>query len=176
MSKNLYSVSHLAKELGYDRRTLDARLVDVAHIEGEKNAKLYSMRDVIDAFVIHAQANLPAPTKGMTPEERAAKESLLLDTKIKSALVQLESDEIDLNKKKGNLIESDRVDTIFAAPLLSMRSQMMALPRRASMAGALKPQRELETILEGFVHDALTELVTKLREEQEADREVPVES
>ena len=40
----------------------------------------------------------------------------------------------------------------------------------------MKEQRELETILDRHVRSMLTELVVRLKEEQEEEREVPFES
>lgn len=169
--KPTYSVSHLAKELGLDRRTLDARLEGVPFEAGAKNSKEYTLRAVLDAFITHAEGDASSKKKPRTDEERIEKEALLLDTKLKSAMVQLESDEIDLEKKKGNLIEADRVDEIIASPLLAMRSHLIALPRRASMDGAMKPQRELERVLEKLIDSALKELVIKLKKDLEDPNE-----
>ena len=151
-------MAQIQRELGMDRVTLVRRLEGIAPEKGPRNASLYRIRDVFSACLAHAESKKEVKVEAFTPEQRAEKEAQILETKLQSALVQLESDQIDLAKKKGDLLEFERVAFRWADLCASFRQRLLTLPSRLSLETQGLDRRDVERRADELVIEALNEL------------------
>lgn len=167
--KNTYSVSHLAKEFGLDRRTLDARLAGVPFATGAKNSKEYTLRAILDAFIAHAEGEITSKKKPKTDEEKNQMAEDLLAARLRKENAEADLAEIKVAKEQGKLIEADRVSELWSNLVYAMRAKMLSLPGRASVQTAGLPQLKVELRLEEMVREALDELSRQGDEFEEPD-------
>ena len=153
-----FSVSQLAQMTGYDRRTIEARLEGVEFVRGLKNAKTYSIRDVIDGYVDFERKELTRVKPGQSEEEKARVAALLADLKIRRETADTELVEIKLAKEKGRLVETDQIEAAWANQIIAMRAKLLSLPGRASVQTIGMGQKDVERAIDNMVREALEEL------------------
>lgn len=169
MGRELYSKTKLASELGVDRRTLDARLDGLPHAQdGARNAKLYHLRPVFEAFLAHAaqearnhrRSLIPAGDAGADAPDLDAKAHAieLASAKLRREQADAELAEIKVAKERGVLVEAERVEGLWAGLVVAMRAKLLSLPGRAATQSAGMSIPEVEALLESMVREALDEL------------------
>lgn len=159
MSRELYSKTKLASELGVDRRTLDARLDGLVPAkEGARNAKLYYMKDVFNAFLSHAENEASKARRVSTPEEKTAAADEMASARLRKELAEAEMAEMKADQIRGDLVDVARVETIWGQLIGAFKAKLLALPSQASVQVEGLTAREIETELEEMVREALAEL------------------
>ncbi len=159
MTRELYSKTKLAAELGVDRRTLDKRLEDMPPAkEGARNAKLYYLKDVFNAFMAAAEADAMKSRRAVTPEDKADAADEMASAKLRQALADAEMAEVKLALLRGDLVEAERVEAVWANLATAFRGRLLSLPSRAALQTSGLSVKDVERRLDDMIHEALDEL------------------
>lgn len=154
MVARLWSVSALAVELGLDRRTIAARLAEVAPAARAGRGPRYRLADVIPA-IYGAPPGTPDAPAG--PGPRLDRLNLTTESaRLKRA--QADKTELEVSVLRGELIPSETVSLVWSQFVSAARARVLAIPSTAAPRVVGLTVREAEIELREMVRAALAEL------------------
>jgi phage terminase Nu1 subunit (DNA packaging protein) len=140
-----FSINALSGALGMDRRTLGDRFRDIEPSRVEGKAKLFSLIQILTAL---AADFLPEDADVDLNEAKRRREL---------ALAQLA--ELDLQERRGEVINADEVENTWATVIVNVRSRLLSLPTKAApLLQGVTGLAETNEVLKGLIYEALREL------------------
>ncbi|EIC23277.1 DUF1441 family protein [Thiorhodovibrio frisius] len=139
------SINQLSEWTGLDRRTVKRRLADLPHKPGPNRAHEYE--SAVALRLIFGSGN-PDGDRLDGQQEKARLDKVRADIA-----------EVELERKRGDLIDVDAVTQTWERLVSVAKGRFMALPTRLSydLAGLSEP-REAERLLKNAIWEVLTEL------------------
>lgn len=135
----ILSISKLSEITGIDRRTISKRLEELEPVEETSRSKMYNVQEALPFIYTSG---------GLREAEQLRYETARADKM-----------ELEVAKRRGELVEIDKVVKVYEQRLIAVRAGIIALPnKQAAVLASITDPNIMKTELEIATNEVLEEL------------------